>query len=231
MSKITLVLVIAVLFFASCLPGMDRLPNMVMGLPNALSSPGIQNRSHGEIGIRTFYILPGLDVKIDVTNNIQILGLYYPERPILQLIEGGIKIRIGPQGNEKGLNIFDIGGGSYLISSTYNDNAYYIYQGWEPWIRSYKHFSMIVPLRLYEFTGRSHINPGIDRLKTERFMGLDLIPEVDFSADWEWVALRCGFSIPIPVYLKSTSYTKRAWFTEKAVALAPMASIGAYFRW
>jgi len=214
-----------VIIIASCHP---------IFLPTTLAPAKPYSSGKGEVGIRTLYIIPdGADFKVGITKKIQISGIVYPINTIggAGIYEAGVQINTDPSEHDKYLHIFGTGGGIYyttLATSGSNSQTNYIYQGYYPGFSLTNHISVSLPLRLYEFMGRYNcsldvcpsFNEGSRPL--ERYQGAAFIPEMDWSFDWTYIALRVGLSMPIQLWESSN---------PEPVIIIPNLSAGLYGKW
>lgn len=202
-----------------------------MFLPNTLAPAKPYNAGKGEIGIRTMYVVPtGLDFKVGVTDAVQIAGIaMFPINSESGggLYEGSMQINTSPAEHDKYLHIFGIGGGVNMV--TYikgSSQANYIYQGYYPGFALTDRVSISFPLRMYEYIGRYSCSqdqcPGNGARPLERYESAAFIPEMAWSADWTYVALRLGLSIPIQFWESANPAT---------VVILPMFSAGLYGKW
>lgn len=122
---------------------------------------------------------------------------------------------------------FGLGGGLHNISSTYNDFAYYLYQGWYPAFYGHEQTSPITsigfPLEICELFGSYHaFVSASDRIEDFRFKDVVTTLGISIGFDWKHLALRFGGNVPFAIS------QEKSYETE---SFTPMLSVGAYYKW
>lgn len=203
-----------------------------MFFPNTLAPAKTYSTGKGEVGIRTFYIVPsGADFKVGVTDEIQVSGIFYPINILsgAGVYEASLQMNMDPSEHDKYLHIFGVGGGAYVTTKATtgsNNQANYVYEGYYPGFVLTDHISVSLPLRMYEFMGRYNCledqcpRPGAKPL--ERYQGAAFVPEMDWCFEWRYVALRFGLSMPIQFWES---------YNPETVIILPDLSAGLYGKW
>lgn len=204
-----------------------------IAFPTAMNPSNTYRAGKGEVGGRLSYSSGG-DVKIGITDNIQVLGIACPVDIFstnMTMYEAGIQINAAPHEMNKYLHIFGIGAGTFVESRTYpgdNNQTNYVYEGYYPGYKLMNHISLNFPLRLYEFEGRYNCYypeacPRTTGAKPmERYQGATFVSEVDWCFDWTHLALRLGLSSPLQFWESANPHP---------VIVLPSFAYALYYKW
>ena len=217
-------------------------------MPNALQSPGTYSAGKGEVGARSYLWLPeGGDVKIGLSDHIQLSGIITSQGPNVQVYEGGLLFN-ARNSNNKGsgtyLTVFAFGSGvdrgtgvnsgsyslkDYKSSSFISGNAFYLYEGWYPGFKFGEHFGITIPMRVYELSGDyqyTTTSSGSTATTTTtaplNITTCAFVPELDLDVEWTHIGLNVGWSIPLQFYESNSPVL--LW-------MLPDLSAGLYYKW
>ncbi|MCL4558050.1 MAG: hypothetical protein M1491_05380 [Deltaproteobacteria bacterium] len=217
-------------------------------MPNALQPPGTYSAGKGEIGARTFLLLPeGGDFKIGLSDRVQLSGIATAYGSRSQVYGGGLLLNAGDTRNTRSstyLAVFALGGGvnvgsrvntgSFGIGGTTNNYfifgpTSFVYEGWYPGFKLGEHFGINIPVRIFELFGNyqyTTISSGTTNTTTTTvplwIATYAFVPELDLDFEWTHIGLDLGISLPLQFHESKSPVL---------LLVEPDVSGGLYYKW